>query len=178
MHLGFGKYVYNSILLSVTQIFCRVKREKREIFFAYHANGSHFSTAAKNIQNCLMLMPATIHKTIDKRVKMLYKYIGEISGLYVRYIKNAYWSKTCDYFSLSLIFVSVYHISKNIGKVKQHGIFSSRGTCAPQKKYSEYACFPHGSAGDGDDPHVHAYRCSRTSYREGGRSCMRGNENR
>ena len=59
-----------------------------------------------------MLMLPTIHKTIDKWAKMLYKYIGEILDSIVRYVKNVYCGKTCDFTSLSLIFVSAYHISR------------------------------------------------------------------
>ena len=38
---------------------------------------------------------------------MLYKYIGDISDAFVRYVKIAYNGKTCDISSLSLIFLFV-----------------------------------------------------------------------
>ena len=43
-----------------------------------------------------MLMLPTIHKAIDKWAKMLYKYIGEISGAFARYVKNVYNGRTCE----------------------------------------------------------------------------------
>ena len=95
MYLGFRNILIIYIECNANIRGCQVQ-EVGFLTSHYDNLAVQFVSERGNSQKCFMLISATIHKPIDKAKKLMYKYSGEKSGIFVRYVKFVCNDKTCE----------------------------------------------------------------------------------